>query len=264
MTSARRPAVLMVGCGHMGGAIASALVAEYPVMAFDPQANLPEGVERVEALNASALPDDMIIIIAVKPQAFDGMAPDLKAMARPGRLFLSIMAGIALPRLEAALGAGASIVRSMPNMPASIGHGMTAAMASSVVSAEEREHVAHIIGKTGQLIWIRNEADMDAITALSGSGPAFFYRFAEALIHAGVEAGLSETVSAQLVRQTFVGAARLAETRPTSLEHLREQVTSPGGTTAAGLDAMTADAAVDILAQHVVDAAARRSRELAA
>ncbi|GGE83077.1 pyrroline-5-carboxylate reductase [Niveispirillum cyanobacteriorum] len=251
--------VLMIGCGRMGGAIARTLVASHRVLAFDPHAaELPAGVERLSAL--ADAPCCGTIILAVKPQTFATIAPELAALARPGTLFLSIMAGIPLARLAAAAGADASIVRAMPNTPAAIGHGISAAVALPAVTQAQRAAVDRILHPAGALLWLEREGDLDAVTALSGSGPAYFFRFTEALIRAGIAEGLDGVTATRLARQTFIGAARLAEVESAGLDELRRQVTSPGGTTAAGLGAM--EETIDTLAGQVVQAAAARSREL--
>lgn len=256
--------VLLIGCGRMGGALAKAMVCERRVLAFDPQADLPDGVERLVSLDVTTLPKALTVILAVKPQTFKTISESLSPLAQDGRQFLSIMAGTTLGQLERVFGKTAPIVRSMPNTPASIGFGITAAVASASTRPEHRAEASRILESAGQLVWLDTESDLDAVTAVSGSGPAFFFRFAEAMIAAGVREGLSEAVATQLVRQTFIGAARLCEADPAPLSRLREQVTSPGGTTAAGLGAMNAARTVDLLASAVVSAAAVRSRELAA
>lgn len=258
------PSVLVVGCGRMGGALAKAMVSDRRVLAFDPQADLPDGVERVGSLSGRELPEALTVILAVKPQAFAEMHAGLAALRGEGRLFLSIMAGVTLDQMAAVFGASAPVIRSMPNTPAAIGFGVTAAVAAPGAAPSHRHEAARILESAGTLIWLDDEADFDAVTAVSGSGPAFFYRFAEAMILAGVAEGLAEPVATQLVRQTFIGAARLCEADPAAFSRLREQVTSPGGTTAAGLEAMNAAGAVDALATAMVRAAAGRSRELGA
>jgi len=265
--------VLMLGCGRMGGAIARALVPARRVLAFDPHADLPDGVERIEDLSTASLPRELAVILAVKPQAFGGMRDALAPLAGEGRLFVSIMAGITLAGLADMFDTHAAIVRAMPNTPAAIGCGIAAAVASATVDGPQREIAADILRATGDLVWLDDEEDLDAVTAVSGSGPAYFFRFAESLVRAGVAEGLSEAVATRLARQTFIGAGRLAETEAAiPLGELRRQVTSPGGTTAAGLGAMDepitgsdagAVARIDGLARDVVEAAARRSRELA-
>lgn len=260
---ADRTPVLMIGCGRMGGAIAKALLPSRRVMAFDPKADLPDGVERRDTLAPASLPEALTIMLAVKPQMAAALAGDLAKLSGPGRLFVSIMAGLSLKTLEGMIGENAAIVRAMPNTPAAIGHGVTAAIALPHASDAQRQTVADVFRATGELVWVQEETDLDAVTAVSGSGPAYFFRFAEALILAGMAEGLSEDLARTLVRQTFAGAARLAQIEPaTPLSALRVNVTSPGGTTAAGLEAMER-AGIDVLAQRTVQAAAQRSRDLA-
>lgn len=258
------PAILFVGCGRMGGALAKAMVSDRRVLALDPQADLPDGVERLASLDGAGLPKALTVILAVKSQTFMDLSANLSELAQEGRLFLSVMAGTTLDQLGRVFGEKVSIIRSMPNTPAAIGFGITAAVASATTEAHQRAEATRILERAGQLVWLDEESDLDVVTAVSGSGPAFFFRFSEAMIAAGVGEGLSEPIATQLVRQTFIGAARLCEADPSPLSRLREQVTSPGGTTAAGLRAMNEPDAVDALARALVSAAAKRSRELAA
>ncbi|RYY28522.1 MAG: pyrroline-5-carboxylate reductase [Sphingomonadales bacterium] len=251
--------VLLVGCGRMGGAMARGW-AGHRILVFDPVAALPEGAERVETLDPAQLPEELVVVLAVKPQTFPGLAPALAPLAPRGALFLSIMAGMTLSGMSAALGGTRRIVRAMPNTPAAIGRGITAAVADADTQEADRATVTALLKATGALVWLESEGDLDAVTALSGSGPAYFFRFTEAMARAGTAAGLAEELAMQLARATFIGAAALAEAEPASLALLREQVTSPGGTTAAGLAEMEA---IDGLATQVIAAAAARSRALA-
>lgn len=251
--------LLLIGCGRMGAAMARGW-AGHRVLVFDPAAALPAGAERVDTLDAASLPEDLVVVLAVKPQAFPGLAPSLAPLAARGVLFLSIMAGMTLYGMGAALGGTRRIVRTMPNTPAAIGRGITAAVAGTDICEADRAAVTALLEATGALVWLTSESQLDAVTALSGSGPAYFFRFTEALAQAGAAAGLSEELAMQLARATFIGAAALAEAEPAPLARLREQVTSPGGTTAAGLAEMDA---IDALAIQVIAAAAARSRELA-
>ncbi|WP_260582276.1 pyrroline-5-carboxylate reductase [Sphingopyxis sp. PET50] len=255
--------VLLIGCGRMGGAMARGWTGAYRVLVFDPMlAALPKGAERVDRLEAIDAGGELVAVLAVKPQMFAPIAETLRPLARQGALFVSIMAGIPLARLEAELGSG-RIVRAMPNTPAAIGKGITAAVAGPGLRDGDRAAVDALLASTGALVWLDDEGQIDAVTAVSGSGPAYFFRFTEALAAAGVEAGLPPSLAMQLARATFGGAAALAEADSAGLGELRRQVTSPGGTTAAGLAEMDTDEAIDRLARAVVAAAAARSRELA-
>lgn len=259
-----RLSVLLIGCGRMGGALARGWADAHEVLVHDPMAVAPEGTTPVADLDAASLPDDLIVILAVKPQMFAGAAPALAPLAARGALFVSIMAGITLAGLSRALGNTGRIVRSMPNTPAAIGRGITAAVAGADVSDADRASVARLLAVSGDFVWADREGDLDAVTAVSGSGPAYFFRMTEALARAGEAAGLSPDLAMTLARATFAGSAALADDRPDdALADLRVEVTSPGGTTAAGLSRMDADGAIDRLMAAVVAAAAARSRELA-
>ncbi len=253
--------VLLIGCGRMGGALARGWTGSRDVLAYDPQASeMPEGVRRVDTLGDV---DVAVVVLAVKPQVFPSIGAQLAPLAARGALFVSIMAGVTLAGMSKALGGSERIVRAMPNTPAAIGHGITAAVAGPAVSAEDRAEVSALLEASGQFVWLDDEGDIDLATAVSGSGPAYFFRFTEALAKAGVAAGLSPDLAMQLARATFSGAAALANHQPEPLSTLREQVTSPAGTTAAGLAVMNDGDAIDALAEQVVAAAAARSRELA-
>jgi len=255
--------LLLIGFGRMGGAIGRAVSGALPILAHDPHAELPSVVKRVDSLDDPALPARLTVILAVKPQGFADLAPALTRLVQPGRLFVSIMAGISLDRLGAALGPGAAVIRAMPNIAALIGSGATAAMSNAVVSPTQREEAGSLLTTLGELVWLERETDFDAVTALSGSGPAYFYRMAEALVQAGISAGLTAPVATALTRQTMIGAAKLAEADAAPLDILRTQVTSPGGTTAAGLAEFDRDQVLDLLCRRVIAAAASRSQELA-
>lgn len=255
--------VLLVGCGRMGGAMARRWVDEHRVLVFDPAASVPAGAERVEALDSVDLPGDLVVVIAVKPQVFSDLGPTLVPLAARGCLFLSIMAGLRLASIGGVIGGSERIVRAMPNTPAAIGAGITALVKGGEVGDRDAESVEALLRPTGKLVWLGDEAELDLVTAVSGSGPAYFFRFTEALARAGTAAGLDAALAMELARETMIGAAALAGTEDDPLSELRRQVTSPGGTTAAGIAQMDDNAAIDRLVGRVVDAAAARSRTLA-
>lgn len=233
------------------------------VLVFDPiLAALPKGAERVGRLDAVDIEGELAVVLAVKPQMFPSIAEALRPLATRGALFVSIMAGIKLAALGKSLG-GDRIVRAMPNIPAAIGKGITVAVAGPGLRGSDRATVDALLAPTGELAWLSDEGQIDAVTAVSGSGPAYFFRFTEALAAAGVEAGLPPELAMRLARTTFGGAAALAEADPADLCELRRQVASPGGTTEAGLAQMDAGGVIDRLAVAVVAAATQRSRELA-
>lgn len=254
--------ILMIGCGNMGGALAGAWADEHRVLALEPRAALPAGVERIAALNPMVLPDPLLVVMAVKPQLFGEVAPLIAPLAGPERVFVSIMAGVPVASLLGALGHGAAMLRVMPNTPAAVGAGVTGAFAPPGTEEAARTAVSTLFGAVGDVVWLSDEAQFDAVTAVSGSGSAYFFRFAEAMARAGEAAGLPADVAMRLARGTLSGAGALAARDPAALAELRQRVTSPGGTTAAGLAAM--EAGVEPLAVAAVDAAARRSAELAA
>ncbi|WP_343518497.1 pyrroline-5-carboxylate reductase [Sphingomonas sp.] len=255
--------VLLVGCGRMGGAMARGWQGAHRVRVFDPMAaDLPEGAERLDALADVEASGELAVVLAVKPQVFPSIAESLRPLAVRDALLVSIMAGITLQGLDDALGS-ARTVRTMPNTPAAIGQGITAAVAGREVRMGDFAAVNALLAPTGQVVWLDDEAQIDAVTAVSGSGPAYFFRFTEALAKAGADEGLPAALAMQLARATFTGAAALAAADPAELAELRRQVTSPGGTTAAGLAQLDQDDAIDRLARAVVEAAAARSRELA-
>jgi pyrroline-5-carboxylate reductase len=254
--------ILLIGCGRMGGALARGWVERHEVIVFDPQADVPAGARRVERIDPAELPAELVIVLAVKPQMLDTALPDIAPLAARGDLIVSIMAGITLTGLGDRLGGTRRLVRSMPNTPAAIGRGITAAVAGSGVSAADRSLVDSLLKAVGEVIWLDAEADLDAVTAVSGSGPAYFFRFTEALAKAGAAAGLPPEIAMQLARATFTGAAALAASRPDTLADLRVEVTSPGGTTAAGLAIFDKQDAIDGLVRETVEAAVARSREL--
>lgn len=256
--------LLLIGCGRMGGALARGWRGVHRVLIFDPMIDAtPEGAERIESLDELTMDGDWTVVLAVKPQMFADVAPALRPLAAGGALFVSIMAGITLAGLDAALGGCRRAVRTMPNTPAAIGRGITAAVAGSGLRDGDRAAVDALLAPTGAIAWLDDEGQIDAVTALSGSGPAYYFRFTEALARAGEAEGLPSELAMRLARATFTGAAALAEADPAELAALRQQVTSPGGTTAAGLASMDDDAAIDRLAHAIVAAAAKRSRELA-
>lgn len=250
--------IVIIGCGRMGGAFARAWRGTHRVLAFDPAATLPEGVEALAGLDA--IPPRAIVLLAVKPQLLPDAAPALRAQLGEGHVVVSIAAGITLATLRTLLGAAPALVRAMPNTPVAVGKGMTAAVAEGVLDPASVVALEALFGETGAFLWLDAEDQLDAVTAISGSGPAYFFRFAEALAAAGAAQGLPEPVAYELARATLAGAGALAEPG-TVLAQLRTEVTSPGGTTAAALGVLEG---VGPLASDAVGAAIRRAGELAA
>jgi pyrroline-5-carboxylate reductase len=252
----------------MGGAMARQWVGTHRTLVYDRDAALPSGTERIETLNLSAIPADvdmtnLVLVLAIKPQSLPSIASLLAPFGARGALALSIMAGVRMSTLRGLFSGSVRVVRAMPNTPAAIGRGITAAIAHEGVNHVDRELVESLLAKTGEVVWVDKESDLDVVTAVSGSGPAYFFRFTEALAKAGAAAGLSPELAMKLARATFIGGAALADIDLSQIAALRAQVTSSGGTTAAGLARMDEDDAIDQLVSRVVSAAASRSRELA-
>lgn len=267
-----RPLVL-VGAGKMGGALLSGWlnggVAPGLVAIRDPQppaevASLAE--ERGVRLNASV--DDLAglkpaaVLLAVKPQAMPDVLPELRPLVAPETLFVSIAAGMGADRLDELLGGGAAIVRAMPNTPASVGRGITGAFANSRVSDTQKALADGLLAAVGESVWIEDEALMDAVTAISGSGPAYVFHLVEAMAGAGVALGLPEETAMRLARATVSGAGEMLHRSDLDAGTLRRNVTSPGGTTAAALDVLMGGEALTELMKKAALAARDRGREL--
>lgn len=264
--------LLLVGCGKMGGALlrgwmrhasASNICLVDPTQ---PPDDLLRGAGVVWYEKASALPKGYrpsAIVLAIKPQHMAAVLPDYAAYR--SAVFLSIAAGQTLHRLQTLLGGQAmvALVRAMPNLPASIGQGMSVAVANAAVSASQRKLCDALLKACGQVAWVSDEVLLDPVTALSGSGPAYVFALTEAMATAGERIGLAPELALELARQTVIGAgAMLAQTTQTP-GMLRKSVTSPGGTTAAAMDHLLAENGLTDLLLRAIRAACARSRELA-
>jgi pyrroline-5-carboxylate reductase len=209
------------------------------------------------------VPAATAVVIAVKPQSAPEAVPPLAAFIGKDTLALSIMAGRTIRYLAASLPAGTAIVRAMPNTPAAIGRGITVAVATANVSARQRRQASDLLAAIGKVEWTGDEALMDAVTALSGSGPAYVFLLAEAMANAGIAAGLPPALSTRLARETVAGSGELLHRSQVDAATLRENVTSPGGTTAAALDVLMGPGGLEELMTKAIAAATRRSRDLA-
>ncbi len=264
--------ILLVGCGKMGGAMLGGWLAG-DVAPADVAVVEPFGgdevarrfgvavVGRVEDVGADFLPD--VVVFAVKPQNMDDILPLYRAYVRPGTVFLSIAAGRTVASFEKHLGGGAAIVRTMPNTPAAIGRGITVAFANAPVTDAQRTLAQSLLEAVGDVDWVDDEGLIDAVTAVSGSGPAYVFLLIEAMTDAGVSAGLAPDLAERLARATVAGSGELARRSDEPAASLRRNVTSPGGTTAAALEVLMADDGMTPLMVRAVAAAAARSRELA-
>jgi pyrroline-5-carboxylate reductase len=266
------PALLLVGCGKMGGALLAGwlergLARRLVVVEPGPGAAGFAGRPGVELLSdAAAIAPDFqpaVVVLAVKPQGMADVLPPYRRFAGEGAAFLSIAAGKTLGFFARALGEGASVVRAMPNTPASIGRGIAVACANARVRPEQRRIAEALLAAVGDVGWVEDEALLDAVTAVSGSGPAYVFLLIECLARAGVAAGLPEALAERLARATVAGSGELARRSAESAASLRENVTSPGGTTRAALDVLMAVDGLDPLLRRAVLAATKRSRELA-
>jgi pyrroline-5-carboxylate reductase len=261
--------LLLVGAGKMGQAMLDGWLArgldpnKLIVLEPQPADSVKALAARGVALNPASPPKAAAIVIAVKPQTAPEAVPPLAKQAASGTLALSIMAGRTLGFLRTHLPAGAALVRAMPNTPAAIGRGITVACASAEVTSAQRALATSLLGAIGSVEWVEDEGLMDAVTALSGSGPAYVFLLAEAMAKAGAAAGLPPALAQRLARETVAGSGELMHRSPLDAATLRQNVTSPGGTTAAALEVLMGPGGFDRLLNEAIAAATRRSRELA-
>lgn len=262
--------VWLVGCGAMGGALlarwieSSLPAAQVTVIDPDPR-GLPPGFAGAvvpDAVSAWAhAPDPTLLVLGIKPQLLPRLGPGLARLIQPAPLLLSMLAGVRTDAL-AALFPGAPLIRLMPNTPSRIGRGVTALFARNA-SAADKAAAVWLMEQAGSVLWLDTEDSFDAVTAVSGSGPAYVFRFMEALAAAAEAQGLPPQVALQLAVETVAGAAELARQSGIHPSLLREQVTSPNGTTAAGLERLDGDGLLSSLIRTTVKAATDRSRTLA-
>ena len=261
--------VMLVGAGKMGLALArgwlEAGLAPSNLVLVDPspgEAALALAEDFGLQLHGQAsglLPN--VLVLAVKPQIIDPVMEALRPVVGVQTLIISIAAGIDIARLTRGLDTG-RVVRTMPNTPAQIGKGITGAVAGADTNADDRQTANALLAAAGPVVWLDDEAQIDAVTAISGSGPAYVFHLVEALTAAGIAQGLPAETAAQLARQTVVGSAALMEADPAPAAQLRENVTSPNGTTAAALAVLMGEDGLTPLIGRTVEAARRRSEEL--
>ncbi len=251
----------------IGGLIESGHPANC-ISAADP---FPASLERLRAIapvavysdNAAAVNAADIIILAVKPQVMGEATDSIAAAVRANRaLVISIAAGVTIASMQARLGPAAAIVRCMPNTPALVGCGASGLFANDQASAQQREFAQLVLSAVGVTCWVDTEAELDAITALSGSGPAYFFLFLESMVDAGIELGLDAQTALRLAVQTSLGASRMAIESDVDLVELRRRVTSPGGTTERAIQSFERDGLRGIVTR-AMRAAADRAAEMA-
>jgi pyrroline-5-carboxylate reductase len=261
--------LVLLGAGKMGHAMLDGWLARglapRKITVLEPQSGkaIRALARRELRLNPKAPSQASAIVIAVKPQSAAEALPAVRDYVGKATLALSIMAGRTLRFLQDALPPDTAIVRAMPNTPAAIGRGITVATANAQVSARQHKQASDLLAAIGGVEWVRDEALMDAVTAVSGSGPAYVFLLAEAMTQAGIAAGLPAELAARLARETVAGSGELLHRSDLDAATLRQNVTSPGGTTAAALAVLMGPGGFDDLLTRAIDAATRRSRELA-
>ncbi len=259
--------IALAGAGKMGGAMLTGWLSQgldpSRVVVIDPMPSAEIGAlaTRGVRLNPAEAPAAETLVIAVKPQMFREAGPTLKRCMGASTLVVSIMAGTTIAALQEVV--GGAVVRAMPNTPAAIGRGITVAVPAPDVSAAQRATADALLRATGAVEWVEDEALMDAVTAVSGSGPAYVFLLAEELARAGVAAGLPEALATKLARDTVSGAGELLHRSDLPAATLRQNVTSPGGTTAAALSVLMGADGFGPLLTRAVAAATARSKELA-
>jgi pyrroline-5-carboxylate reductase len=265
------PRILLLGAGKMGGAMLEGWLKD-GVRPADVTVIDPYPSDRLKALAAEGLrlsppvgeigPVDCLLL-AVKPQMLDAAAETLAAVAGPETLLISVVAGKTIANLRARAPRVRSVVRAMPNTPAAVGRGVTGCFASPEASDAQRAFTTKLLSAIGRVEWVADEGLIDAVTALSGSGPAYVFHLVEAMAEAGAAAGLPPDLAMRLARATVEGAGELLfQDSETSAEQLRKNVTSPAGTTAAALEVLMAGDGMRPLMRRAVAAAKRRAGEL--
>jgi pyrroline-5-carboxylate reductase len=265
-----RPIVL-IGAGRMGQALLAGWAQRgiAPLLAVEPSPSnqlrrfakkhhvaLFARADSIASVRAAAC------VLALKPQVLKSEAPRLRAIAGSGAVMISIAAGTNTATLKKAWGAHARIVRAMPNTPGAIGRGITALYAARGAGAKDKALAKRLLSALGQTLWVKRESDIDVVTAVSGSGPAYVFLLVEALAEAAVAEGLSQAMAQTLARATVAGSGALLDADPARAEILRRNVTSPGGTTEAALHVLLARNGLSPLLRRAVAAARRRAREL--
>lgn len=262
MTEIAARGLVLLGCGKMGGAMLAGWLADGlpqdAVTVLDPQPS-----DWLRSLKGVKINQDLpespaVAIIAVKPQMMGEALPALKALGG-GTVFVSIAAGTPIAAFEAAFGA-VPIVRAMPNTPAAVGRGISAVIGNAEVSEAQMDMACGLLGAVGEVVRLETEEQIDAVTGVSGSGPAYVFHMIEALAAAGEAVGLAPEMAMKLARATVCGAGELAYQDEASAEQLRVNVTSPNGTTQAGLEVLMPE--MPDLMRRTVEAATNRAKEL--
>lgn len=263
--------LVLIGAGKMGGAMLTGWLdnglppSSIVVIEPRPSPELLALLAERGVAHATTAPAGLVarvMVVAVKPQVLDEVLPPLASLVGPQTVVVSVVAGKTIAAFERGLGA-TRIVRTIPNTPSQVGRGITGAAASAAVPAADRDLVSALLATLGRLEWVDDEALIDVVTAVSGSGPAYVFHMVEALAAAGAAAGLEPGLAGRLARATIEGAGELLWRSPDEPETLRRNVTSPGGTTAAALAVLMGEKGLTPILTEAVAAAAKRSRELA-
>lgn len=265
--------VVLAGAGKMGAAMlagwlengldpASVVIQEPQLSGAALELAQKHGITSQSVLEVQSRPP-AVIVVAVKPQMMDDVFPALAKIAGPKTVVMSIAAGKTIASFEKHLPAGVAVVRAMPNTPAAIGRGITGAVANAHTTSDQKATCEALLSAVGDVVWVPDEGLIDAVTAVSGSGPAYVFLLAEALAEAGVAAGLAPETAKRLASATVSGAGELLHQSKTDPATLRQNVTSPGGTTAAALGVLMRDGSgLKELMTEAVLAAQKRGREL--
>lgn len=264
--------VLLAGAGKMGTALmqgwlarglpAASIIIQEPSLSAETAAVVKEHGLRVAADFSALEAAPAVIIAAVKPQVMDAVFAPLARLAGPQTVVLSIAAGRSIASFEKHLPSGTAVVRAMPNTPAAIGRGITGAVGNAHLTSDQKAVCSALLSAVGEVVWVADESLIDAVTAVSGSGPAYVFLLAECLAQAGVDAGLDLETATTLARATVSGAGELLKQSPLPSATLRQNVTSPGGTTAAALSVLMRDEGLQKLLTEAVLAAKERGRVL--
>jgi pyrroline-5-carboxylate reductase len=262
--------IVLVGAGKMGGAMAAGWLdagldpKALAIVEPNPSGEIAALAARGAAINPGAPTAPEVLVLAIKPQSLDSVAPQIAPLASPRTLVLSILAGKTIENLIGRFPGVRAVVRAMPNTPAAIGRGVTAAFASPGSSASQRSWCDSLLGAIGDFFWLEDEGSIDVVTAISGGGPAYVFALTEALAAAAAKLGLRQELADRLARGTVEGAGELLRReRDTSPAVLRRNVTSPGGTTAAALAILQGAGALDDLMFQAAAAARARAVEMA-
>ncbi|ENN87906.1 pyrroline-5-carboxylate reductase [Rhizobium freirei PRF 81] len=263
--------IVLIGAGNMGGALLTGWlkngVSGSSVIVVDPNPSeaMRQMIADAGASHLTGVPAGVIasvLFVAVKPQVMDTVLPPFKAILSAETVVVSIAAGRTIASLEKHLGEAAT-VRAMPNTPAMVGRGVTGAFANARVSEQQRQLVQNLLKVSGPVEWVPEEADIDSVTAVSGSGPAYVFYLVECMAEAGRKLGLQADLAMRLARETVAGAGELLHQSPDDASRLRQNVTSPGGTTAAALGVLMAEDGMQPLFDAALEAARKRAQELA-